>query len=313
MAERIANLQQDAALAWRDPAHLRALGRTAVGELRYQGERKGWDATQTDTSVRQGLSALYAGAVEQAIDQDPDGAANLYEHARDVIQPERQTAVERKLARAREERRVADVVGRLADVSDDPTRRPDLVDFQSRATELTPPDASPEVHAQVNRMAAIEHAHADRAWQAARGRAAMGALDWLAANPTARLLAMPAALGDGLSPEQTERLDQAVINGGHAVTDREVYELLNRKAVYEPKAFAGLDLSQYRLSLDDQDYGRFVNFQKVLADGKSDVAFQRYDRGRTRLDDGYRKANLDPDGPEARAGQVELDKTLGAF
>ena len=99
VAERLADLHQDAALAWRDPAHLRALGRTAVGELRYQGERKGWDATQTDTNVRQSLSDLYAGAVEQAIGQDPVGAANLYEHARDVIQPERQAVVERKIER----------------------------------------------------------------------------------------------------------------------------------------------------------------------------------------------------------------------
>ncbi|MDB5489413.1 MAG: hypothetical protein JWQ58_3128, partial [Reyranella sp.] len=42
---------------------LRTLGRTAVGELRYQGERKGWDARRTDTVVRNGLNDLYAGAV----------------------------------------------------------------------------------------------------------------------------------------------------------------------------------------------------------------------------------------------------------
>ncbi len=35
VAERIAGLQQDASLAWHDPAHLRLLGRAAVGELRY--------------------------------------------------------------------------------------------------------------------------------------------------------------------------------------------------------------------------------------------------------------------------------------
>jgi len=40
-----------------------------VGELRYQGERKGWDAVRTDTAVRTGLSDLYAGAVEAAIGQ----------------------------------------------------------------------------------------------------------------------------------------------------------------------------------------------------------------------------------------------------
>lgn len=103
VAERIADLQQDASLAWHDPAHLRLLGRSAVNELRYQGERRGWDESQTNTTVRQGLSDLYAGAVESAIGQDPDRASKLYEHARDVIQPERQAAIERKIERTREE------------------------------------------------------------------------------------------------------------------------------------------------------------------------------------------------------------------
>jgi soluble lytic murein transglycosylase-like protein len=312
VAERLADLQQDAALAWHDPAHLRALGRTAVGELRYQGERRGWDEAQTNTTVRQGLSDLYAGAVERAIGQDPDRAAELYEHARGVIQPERQQIVERKMERAREERGVSDVMGSLA-VPDDPTRRPDLDDYQARAAELTPPDASPEVRGQVNRMVQVEHAYADQAWQAARGRAAMAAVDWLGKNPATRLLAMPAELRDGLSPEQTERLDQSAINGGRVVTDHDLYELLDRQAIYEPKVFAGLDLSQHRLSLDDRDYQRFVAFQKGLADGRPDVAFQRYDLGRSALDEGFEKANFDPGGPEARAGRTVLGKILGAF
>jgi hypothetical protein len=312
VAERIANLQQEAALAWHDPAHLRALGRTAVGELRYQGERRGWDEAQTDTTVRRGLSDLYAGAVERAIGQDSDRAAELYEHARNVIQPERQQIVERKMERAREERGVSDVMGSLA-VPDDPTRQPDLDDYQARAAELTPPDASPEVRGQVNRMVQVEHAYADQAWQAARGRAAIAAVDWLGKNPATRLLAMPAELRDRLSPEQTERLDQAAINGGRVVTDHDLYELLDRQAIYEPKVFAGLDLSQHRLSLDDQDYQRFVGFQKGLADGRPDVAFQRYDLGRSALDEGFEKANFDPGGPEARAGRTVLGKTLGAF
>ena len=107
--------------------------------------------------------------------------------------------------RAREERRVTEIVGGLADTPDDPTRRPDLDDYQARAAEATPPDASPEVRAQVSRMARIEQARADRAWQAARGRAATGALDWLGANPAVPLMAMPADLRDGLSPEQMDR------------------------------------------------------------------------------------------------------------
>ncbi|MGQ0580900.1 MAG: transglycosylase SLT domain-containing protein [Reyranella sp.] len=313
VAERLTDLQQDAALAWHDPAHLRALGRTAVGELRYQGERRGWDEARTNTTVRQGLSDLYAGAVESVIGRDPEGADKLYVHAREVIQPERQRVIEHKMERARDERRVTGVLVSLADVSDDPTRRPDLDDYQARAAELAPSDASPDVRAQVNRMVRIEHAQADRAWQAARGRAAVAALDWLGKNPAVRLLAMPPELRDGLSPEQTKALDAVTINGGRAVTNRDIYELLDRQAIYEPKAFAGLDLSQYRLSLDDQDYQRFVSFQKGLVDGRPDVAFQRYDLGRSVLDEGFEKANFDLDGPAVRSGRTALEKTLGAF
>ena len=140
VAERLADLARDASLSWQDPAHLRTLGRAAVGELRYQGERKGWEASRTETAARTGLSDLYAGAVDAAIGQDPERAAKLYDHARDVIQPERQAAVERRIERAREERRVTEIVGGLADMPDDPTRRPDLDDYQARAAEATPSD-----------------------------------------------------------------------------------------------------------------------------------------------------------------------------
>lgn len=53
MAERLADLRRDAALSWQDPAHLRSLDATMVGELRYQGERKGRDtgADGIDTAV----------------------------------------------------------------------------------------------------------------------------------------------------------------------------------------------------------------------------------------------------------------------
>ena len=114
VAERIADLQQDAALAWHDPAYVRLLGRAAVNELRYQGERKGWDAVETDGAVRRGLSDLYAGAVEAAVGKDPAASATLYEHARDVLQPERQAAIERRIDRARGERRVSEPVAAQA-------------------------------------------------------------------------------------------------------------------------------------------------------------------------------------------------------
>ncbi|WP_428682120.1 hypothetical protein [Reyranella sp.] len=313
VAERIADLQQDASLSWQDPAHLRTLGRATVGELRYQGDRKGWDAGRTDTAVRTGLSDLYAGAVEAAIGQDPERAAKLYDHARDVIQPERQAAVERRIERAREERRVTEIVGGLADTPDDPTRRPDLDDYQARAAEATPPDASPEVRAQVTRMARVEHARADRAWQATRGRAATSALDWLGANPAAPLMAMPAELRDGLSPEQTDRLEAAATNGGRVVTDQDLYDRLDDQAVHEPESFVGLDLTQYRLSLGDSDYNRLTKLQQTLAEGKSDPAFERHRLGRLFLGEGLRAAKVDPDGEEARTARQQLDRLLGAF
>ncbi len=313
VAERLADLRQDASLSWQDPAHLRTLGHTTVGELRYQGERRGWDAGRTDTAVRTGLSDLYAGAVEAAIGQDPERAAKLYDHARDVIQPERRAAVERRIERAREERRVTEIVGGLADTPDDPTRRPDLDDYQARAAGLTPSDASPEVHAQVSRMARLEQARADRAWQAARGRAATGALDWLGANPAAPLMAMPTELRDGLSPEQMEALDRTAINGGRVVTDRDLYDRLDNQAVTEPQSFIGLDLAQHRLSLGDSDYNRLTKLQKTLAEGKSDPSFERHRLGRLFLGEGLRTANLDPDGEEARTARQQLDRLLGAF
>ena len=313
VSERVADLKQDASLLWQDKAHLRLLGRTVVNELRYQGERKGWDAGQTDTAVRTGLSDLYAGAVEAAIVQDPERAATLYDHARVVIQPDRQAAVERKIQRANEERRVTEIVGGLADMPDDPTRRPDLDDYQARAAEATPPDASPEVRAQVSRMASIEQARTDQAWQAKRGRAATGALDWLGANPAAPLMAMPTALRDGLSPEQTEALDRTVMNGGRVVTDRDLYDRLDDQSVRDPESFAAIDLTQHRLSLGDSDYDRLTKRQQALAEGKPDPAFERHRLGRLFLEEGLRNANVDPDGAEARTARQQLDTLLGAF
>jgi len=51
VADRIASLKQDAATAWQDPTNLRKPGRTAVEELRYQRERRGWNAVQIGAHV----------------------------------------------------------------------------------------------------------------------------------------------------------------------------------------------------------------------------------------------------------------------
>ena len=313
VAERIADLQQDAALAWHDPAHLRLLGRAAVGELRYQGERRGWDETQTDTTVRRSLSDLYAGAVEQAIGQDPDRAAKLYDHARDMIQPERQAVVERKMERTHEERRVTEVVGGLSDASDDPTRRPDLDDYQARAIELTPPDASPEMRTQVGRMARIEHAQADRSWQAARGRAAVAALDWLGKNPAARLLAMPPELRDGLSPEQTEALDAAAVNGGRVVTDRDLYDRFERQVTADPEGFASTQLDQHRLSLGDASYERLVGWQSGIKSNHDDAMLVRLSRTFGMVDAALKRLGYDLEGPDAQVVRAQVRSEVMSF
>ncbi|WP_439613703.1 hypothetical protein, partial [Reyranella sp.] len=175
------------------------------------------------------------------------------------------------------------------------------------------PDASPEVRAQVSRMARIEQARADRAWQATRGRAATSALDWLGENPAASLMAMPTDLRDGLSPEQSDALDRTVMNGGRVVTDRDLYGRLDDQAVHQPESFVGLDLTQYRLSLGDGDYNRLTELQQALAEGNSDPSFERHRLGRMFLGEGLRAANVDPDGEEARTARQQLDTLLGAF
>ena len=139
VADRIAGLNQDAATAWQDPAYLRRLGRTAVEELRYQGERRGWDATETDTRVRTGLSDLYVGAVETAIRQDDlDGASALYDYARPVIDPERQAALDRRFVQAREAAVYRDVDRDMAGIPIEPEGPPGVEVFAKRAAELRP-------------------------------------------------------------------------------------------------------------------------------------------------------------------------------
>ncbi len=149
-------------------------------------------------------------------------------------------------------------------------------------------------------MAGIEHARAARAWQEARGRAATGALDWLGANPGAPLMAMPAELRDGLSPEQIQALDRTAMNGGRVVTDRDLYDRLDDQAVHEPESFGTIDLTQHRLSLGDSEYNRLTKLQQALAEGKPDPAFERHRLGRLFLGEGLRAANVGPDVEDAR-------------
>ena len=136
VADRIAGLNQDATAASHDPAHMRKLGQAVAGELRYQGERRGWDPAETDIRVRAGLGDLYAGAVEAAIDRnDLDGAAALYDHARPVIDPERQAAMDRRFVQAREVAVYRDVDRDMAGIRS--IRRDRRVPTSSRAARPT--------------------------------------------------------------------------------------------------------------------------------------------------------------------------------
>jgi hypothetical protein len=176
VADRIAGLNQDAATAWHDPAYLRKLGRTAVEELRYQGERRGWDPTEIDAKARGGLSDLYAGAVETAIGQDDlDAASALYAHAREVIDPERQAAIDRRFVRAREAVLYRDVDRDMAGIPIEPAGPPGADVFQERAAELTPEDASEEVQARIAEVATFAQRRAERRWNKQQAEAGVAA------------------------------------------------------------------------------------------------------------------------------------------
>ena len=253
VAERIAGLNQDAAAAWRDPVHLRKLGRTAVEELRYQGERRGWDAAETDTRVRAGLSDLYAGAVETAINQDDlDGASGLYDHARPVIDPERQAAIDRRFVQARETALYRDVDRDMAGIPIEPAGPPGAEVFAERAAELTPADASDGVRAGIAEVAAHAQRRAERQWHKQQAEAGVAALDWIGKNPARSFLAIPPDIRDWLAPDQWRGLEALLVEG-RLRTDDDLFEHLDRLLVYEPDRFAALDLDRHRLSLDDQE------------------------------------------------------------
>ncbi|TAJ35733.1 MAG: hypothetical protein EPO55_25065 [Reyranella sp.] len=313
VADRIAGLNQDAATSWHDPAYLRKLGRTAVEELRYQGERRGWDAAETDTRVRAGLSDLYAGAVETAIGQDDlDGAAGFYEHARVVITPERQAAIDRRFIRARAAAAYRDVDRDMAGIPIEPAGPPGADVFAERAAELTPEDASDAVRAGIAQVAAFAHRRAERQWQKQQSDAGVAALEWAQKNAGASLLKMPPDIRDWLAPDQWRGLEAFYIEGRLA-TDRDLFERLDRLLVYEPDAFAGADLARHRLSLDDEDHARFVGGQKAITDGTSDPAFIRYRRARLDADRTLEAKGIDTDGPVAATVRADIRDGLHSF
>ncbi len=312
-AERIAGLNQDAATAWHDPAYLRKLGRTAVEELRYQGERRGWDPAETDAKVRGGLSDLYAGAVETAIGQnDLSGASDLSEHARPVINPERQAILDRRFVQAREAAVYRDVDRDMAGIPIEPAGPPGADVFAERAAELTPEDASGEVRADIAQMTALARRRAERQWQKQQAGAGVAALDWLGKNPDASLVTLPPEIRDWLAPDQWHGLETLQIEG-RLKTDGDLFERLDRQMVYEPEVFAVADLDRHRLSLDDADQAHFARVQKAISDGTSDPAFVRYRRARLDADRAMASKGIDTDGPGAAAIRMDIRNSLYGF
>ncbi|MGQ0581645.1 MAG: hypothetical protein ACT4O6_06895 [Reyranella sp.] len=313
VADRIAGLRQDAAPSWHDPAYLRRLGRTAVEELRYQGERRGWDQTETDTRARSGLSDLYAGAVETAIRQDDlDGASALYDQAREVIAPERQAAIDRRFVQAREAAVYRDVDRDLAGIPLDPAEPPGPEIFKDRAVELTPDDATDEARSRIATVAEHAHRHAERRWNKQQAEAGVAALGWVEKNPGASFVAIPLEFRDWLAPDQWRGLEALFIDG-RLTTDRDLFERLDRQMIYEPDAFVGVDLDRHRLSLDDEDHARFAAAQKAIAGGRIDSGLARHVRMRRGIDRSLTVSGIDTDGPVAATVRAEARDRLKSF
>jgi hypothetical protein len=313
VADRIAGLNQDATAASHDPAHMRKLGQAVAGELRYQGERRGWDPAETDIRVRAGLGDLYAGAVEAAIDRnDLDGAAALYDHARPVIDPERQAAMDRRFVQAREVAVYRDVDRDMAGIPLDPAGPPGADVFESRAADLTPEGASDEVRAGITQVAAFAQRRAERQWQRQQAEAGVAALDWFEKNLGRSFLAIPSDIRDWLAPDQWLGLEALLIEG-RLRTDGDLFERLDRLLVYEPDRFAALDLDRYRLSLDDEDHVRFAGGQKAIIEGRLDPGLVRYGRMRRGIDRTLQGLGIDTDGPVAVKVRADARDRLDGF
>jgi hypothetical protein len=312
VAERIAGLGQDAAISWHDPAHLRKLGRAAVEELRWQGDRRGWDAAETEARTRAGLSDLYAGAVETAVSQNVDGAAYLLAHAREVIDPARLETIDHRISRAREDGFLREVDIALGNLPLEPTAPPGIETFVARAAELTPGDAADPLRARLGDL--VDHAQhrAERQWHRRHAEAGIAALDWLKQNPDASLLFLPEEVRAWLTPDQSDGL-MTLEQHGRLITDGDLFERLDRQSVYEPWSFADVDLDRHRLSLDDADFERFAAAQKAIAEGANDPAFARWHLTRIQTDRAIEESNVDGDSPEAADVLANVRDRLDSF
>ena len=312
VAERLAGLRRDAAASWDDPAQLRTLGRAAVSELRWQGERRGWDAAEIGSRAKAGLSDLYAGAVESAIGHDVDGAASLLAHAREAIDSARLEAIDHRLSRAREDGFLREVDAALSALPLDPTAPPTLDAFTAHAVELTPGDATDGMRARLGEVAAHAQRRAERQWHRRQAEAGIAALDWLNENPDLSSLFLPEKVRAWLASDQFDGL-KTMEQRGRLFTDPDLYWRLDRLSVYEPEAFAALDLDRHRLSLDDKDHEHFAGRQKVIADGTPDPAFARYDWVYRSIDHTLGAAGIDIDSPAAAKARADARDHIASF
>jgi hypothetical protein len=313
VADRIAGLSQDAATSWHDPAYLRQLGRTAVEELRYQGERRGWEPAETETRVRGGLSDLYAGAIETAIGQDDlDGASALYDYARPAIHTVRQAAIDRYFLRAREAAVYRDVDLDMAGIPIKPAGPPSAEVFAERAAELTPDDASDAVRAGIAEVAAHAQRRAERQWHKQQSEAGVAALDWIGKNPGRSFLAIPPEIRDWLAPDQWRGLEALLVDG-RLRTDGDLFERLDWQMIYQPDTFAAVDLDRHRLSLDDANHAYFAGVQRAIAEGTSDPPFVRYRHARFAADRALETKGIDTESPVAVTVRAHIRDGLHSF
>jgi hypothetical protein len=324
VAERIAGLHQDAALAWHDPAQLRVLGRAAVNELRYQGERRGWDETQTDTVVRQGLSDLYAGAVEQAIAKDPAGADELYAHAREVIQPERQAVIERRFVEAQEDGTAARVGNKLslgwakmsiaqsfADVSGIASTarpRPDIRWFLERGAAHLDDTSSSRLQGLIQDEAIAQFFRAGKEWLTERSQSVANLLKWQKENPTALFTDVPSGLRSKMSPDQMAAFRIFANVQGHIEPDLGLYDRLERDLLDRPRKFADMALDEYALHVGVDGIARLSVLQEAIRKGDPDGQVAHLRAGRRLVENAVLRAGFEPDatvGQSARAGVRE--------
>ena len=102
---RIAQMQADARLHWRDDAQLRRALGTARFEVRETAERKGWDASLTEAALRQHTSRVLVAAIEGAVERDPDRAQAVRTRYDRHIEAADQAALDALLVEAQTRRR----------------------------------------------------------------------------------------------------------------------------------------------------------------------------------------------------------------